>query len=84
MDGYYLVLSKTCAPLCLAYIVIPWISMAMSLTAYNRLQKNPGRGRWTNKDWSAALWIVVHINVVLMNVGLYDDIGGTQIIGFCG
>ena len=81
---YYLVLSKSCATLRLAYIAMPWISMAISLTAYNRLPEHPGLGRWTNKDWSAALWIVVHMSAVLMNVILYDDIGGKKMIGFCG
>jgi hypothetical protein len=76
---YYLALTNTCATLAMAYIAPHWILMAASLLAYNHLpQSSEG---WGNRDWSAALWICVHISVSVMNTILYQELTGTTI--FC-
>jgi hypothetical protein len=68
-----------------AYMSAHWLAMAASVMAYNILPQKPSAAaKWTNRDWSAALWAFVHLVAVASNVVLYDHVSGKQALGaFC-
>ena len=76
---YTLAFRNACAALCALYIAPHWMFMCVSLLAFNYLPPTLETG-WTNKDWSAALWICMHISIYVMNIFLYKEVGGDKLI----
>jgi hypothetical protein len=75
---YSLAFGNVCATLCALYIIPHWMFMALSLLAFNYLPAEPASG-WTNKDWSAALWICVHVSLLAMGIVLYKEVAGDKL-----
>tara|TARA_Y100000589_G_C27044581_1_gene584608 strand:+ start:173 stop:331 length:159 start_codon:yes stop_codon:yes gene_type:complete len=50
--------------------------------AYNYLPEKPRRFVWTNKDWSALLWLCVHYACLVMNCTVFIQLKGD--IDVCG
>jgi hypothetical protein len=76
---YTLALRNVCTMLCTLYIIPHWMFMALSLLAFNYLPAEPASG-WTNKDWSAALWICVHVSLLTIGIILYKEVAGDKLI----
>jgi hypothetical protein len=72
---YTLAFRNVRTTLCALYIIPHWMFMGLSLLAFNYLPTEHASG-WTNKDWSAALWICSHMSLLTIGIVLYNAVAG--------
>ena len=73
---------RSCTLLAAMYISSHWLFIVLSMVAYNYLPEKPGLLLWTNKDWSALLWLFVHYACLVMNCTVFAQLKGA--IDVCG